>query len=154
MRSLINWDPFQELVPRLFGDADQTAFLPAFDVRETKDAYEFTADVPGLHEQDVDINIAGNRLTIAGKRETEQVDESDTYYCAERSYGTFSRSFTLPRDVDADAADADIRDGVLKVHVPKAAQAQAKRISVKAGSTGTEPSGGTSAEQSQKPGKK
>lgn len=136
LRSLLNWDPFQEMAPRmLLGDEGRLAFAPAFDVKETKDAYEFKADLPGFREQDVDINVSGNRLTISGKREAEQVDESETYFCSEREYGAFTRSFTLPEGVNAEQVEADMRNGVLEVHVPKAAEAQAKRIPVKAGAS-------------------
>jgi HSP20 family protein len=132
-RSLLSWDPFQEMVPRLWRDNDQIAFVPAFDVKETKDAYEFAADLPGFREDDVDINVAGNRLNITGKRETESTDESDTYFYTERSSGVFTRAFTLPSDVNADQVQAELSDGVLRVRVPKVAKAQAKRIPVKAG---------------------
>lgn len=131
MRSLLNWDPFQELTPRLWRD-ESAAFVPAFDVKESKDAYEFSADLPGFREQDVDINVSGNRLTISGEREAERSEESDTFFCSERSYGSFTRTFTLPDDVDTEQVKAELSDGVLNVHIPKAEERQAKRIPVSA----------------------
>lgn len=132
MRELLGWDPFQEMVPRLFrgGEERMVGYVPLFDVRETKDSYVFKADLPGFREQDVDLNVTGNRLTVAGKREAEQAEETDTYYCSERSFGAFTRSFTLPEGIDADRIQADLKEGILTVRVPKSAEAQPKRISI------------------------
>jgi HSP20 family protein len=136
-RSLLQWDPFQtmrellsmepmsQLLPERLG-----TYVPAFDVRETKDAYVFKADVPGFREQDIDINVTGNRLTFSGKREAEQISETDTYYCSERSEGMFTRTFTLPEGINPDQIRADLKDGILTVNVPKTAEAQPKRINV------------------------
>jgi HSP20 family protein len=137
MRELLRWDPFREMaglwptegmLPR-----QAIAFTPEFDVRETADAFVFKADLPGVREEDVDINISGNRLMVSGKREEEETAESDTFFCCERSYGTFTRSFTLPEGIDADQVRADMKDGVLTLHVPKKAEAQPKKIAVGAG---------------------
>src|SRR3954471_12796705 len=87
MRELMAWDPFRDMLPRLWRAPDERpAFVPAFDVRDTKDAYVFTADLPGFREQDVDINVTGNRLSVSGKRDADEVQESDTFYACERSY--------------------------------------------------------------------
>jgi HSP20 family protein len=75
---------------------------PAFEVKETKEAFVFKADVPGIKEQDVEVNVAGNRLTITGKREAEKEDRGDTFYTYERSHGSFSRTFTLPDQTDGE----------------------------------------------------
>ncbi|MBN1205405.1 MAG: Hsp20/alpha crystallin family protein [Myxococcaceae bacterium] len=137
MRELLGWDPFQQVVPELWrGQERLGAFVPAFDVRETQDAFLFKADVPGFREEDIDISVTGNRLSLSGKREAEQVDESETYYCSERSYGTFTRTFTLPEGINADQIRAELKDGVLTVSVPKTAEAQPKRISVRGTATG------------------
>jgi HSP20 family protein len=148
-RSLLQWDPFQtmremlnleplpQLLPEIWrGQERLGALVPAFDVWENKDAYLFKADVPGFREQDIDINVTSNRLTISGKREAEQVSETDTYYCSERSAGTFTRSFTLPEGINADQIRADLKDGILTVNVPKTATVQPKRITVQ-GATST-----------------
>src|SRR5581483_550630 len=82
-------------------------FVPQFEVRETNDAYVFKADLPGVHEEDLDITLAQNRLTISGKREMEKKDENDRYYAVERQYGSFTRTFTLPTDVDDKNIDAE-----------------------------------------------
>ena len=135
MRQLLSWDPFQEMVPRVWrgGEERGMAFVPSFDVRETKDAYVFKADLPGFKEQDLDINLTGNRLTISGKREMEKVEDNDRYYCCERSHGSFTRVFTLPEGVNVDQVQADLKDGVLGIHVPKTPETQPKRIQLGGG---------------------
>lgn len=135
MRALLNWDPFQPMVPRSAGESERIPFAPAFDVRETENAYEFTADLPGVKEGDIDINVTGNRMSITGKREEEKVEENETFYCSERSYGSFTRSFTLPEGVNLDEVSAELRDGVLHVHVPKPAESKSTQIPLKVSSS-------------------
>jgi HSP20 family protein len=133
MRDLIQWDPFREV-----GAAGSRGlgFVPSFDVKETKDAYVFKADLPGLREKDVDISLTGNRLTVSGRREEEQRQEEERYFAYERSYGTFSRSFTLPDGVDPDSVQAELRDGVLTLHIAKRPEVKARRIELKPLDTG------------------
>jgi HSP20 family protein len=139
MRELMAWDPFRDVFPRLWRGADQRAtFVPAFDVRETKDAYLFAADLPGFREQDVDINVTGNRLSVSGKREAEHVEESDRFYACERTHGTFTRSFTLPEGANPEQVHAELKDGVLTLRVPKSAEAQPKKIAIKVAKGGGE----------------
>jgi len=130
IRDLMGWDPFAEMLPSLTGGESMT-FAPRFEVRETKDAYVFQADLPGIDEKDLDISLTGNRLTVSGKREAEQRREDDTYYAYERSYGSFSRSFTLPDGADVDHADADLKNGVLTVSIGKRPEHQPRKISLK-----------------------
>ncbi len=137
MREMLNMEPLPQLLPELLrGPERMVGYVPAFDVWETKDAIMFKADVPGLREQDIDINVTSNRLTISGKREAEQVSESDTYYCSERSSGVFTRTFTLPEGINADQIRADLKEGILTVTVPKTAGAQPKRINVQGTAAG------------------
>jgi HSP20 family molecular chaperone IbpA len=103
-------------------------YTPRFDVRETRDAYVFEADLPGVREDDVTISITGNRLNVAGQREQENVQEGDNWYAAERSYGQFSRTFMLPDGVDFDNIHAEMKEGVLRVHAPKRPEVQPRRI--------------------------
>src|SRR5215472_5448982 len=112
MQELMRWDPFREMSRRL-GRDDLTGFVPTFDVKETKEAYIFKADLPGVKEGDVELSMTSNRLTISGQRQEEKKDEGDQYYAYERSYGSFSRSFTLPEGVDVDQIRAELKDGVL-----------------------------------------
>jgi HSP20 family protein len=135
MSDLMGWDPFRELVRSRAGGE---TFAPSFDVKETGDAYLFRADLPGLKESDVDISLTGNRLIVSGRREEEAKREDERYFVYERSHGTFSRSFTLPEGVDADHVQAEMKDGVLTLVVPKKPEVQPKRISVRsAGSAKT-----------------
>ncbi|WP_394842362.1 Hsp20 family protein [Pendulispora brunnea] len=131
MRDLIGWDPFREIAP-LYPPV-QAGYLPTFEVKETKDSYVFKADVPGMKESDLDISLTGNRLTVAGKREAEKREQGETYYTYERSYGSFTRSFTLPDGVDTNAVHADLREGVLTLSVRKTPEAQPKRITIQSG---------------------
>jgi HSP20 family protein len=130
MRDFMNWDPFAEMAPSLIR-AGESMFSPRFEVKETKNAYVFKADLPGLEEKDLEITVTGSRVTVSGKREAENKDEGETYYAYERSYGSFSRSFTLPEGADADHAEADLRNGVLTLSIPKTPEHQPKKISVK-----------------------
>jgi HSP20 family protein len=130
MRSLLAWDPFSEMAPFPAGDDRALAVTPPFDVKETKEAYEFKADVPGIQDKDLEVTLTGNRLTVSGKRESEKEDKSDRYYAYERSYGSFTRSFTLPDGADADKLRASLEKGVLAITVPKRPEVQAKKIAV------------------------
>lgn len=129
MRSILGWDPFREMAPFAL-DQQMAGFAPAFEVKETKDSYLFKADVPGVKQQDIEVSLTGNRLTISGKREAEKQEKTDTYYTYERSYGTFTRAFTMPDGVDPNGVHADLRDGVLTIHVAKTAEAQPRRVTI------------------------
>jgi len=131
VRALLSWDPFREMSSPVFGRDQQ--LMTAFDVKDTPDAFVFQADVPGLQEKDIEIQLHGNRLTIRGKRETEQKQPGHTYYTYERSFGSFARSFTLPESADGEKCTASLDDGVLTVTVPKRAKEQPKTIAVNKG---------------------
>ena len=104
-------------------------FVPTFEVKETKDAFIFKADLPGVDEKDIEITLTGDRLTVTGKRESEKREEGERFYTYERSYGTFSRAFTLPEGVNPDAHAAELKNGVL-TSAAQAAEVQPKRIKV------------------------
>ena len=125
------WDPFAEMMPALFQDERGLGFSPDFEVKETKDAYVFKADLPGVREPDLDISLTGNRLVVSGKREAEERKEEENYFMFERSYGTFTRAFTLPEGIDPEQVQADLKDGVLTIAIPKRPEAQPKKISLK-----------------------
>lgn len=131
VRALLTWDPFRDLAPFSFGERD--AFpVPAFDIKETKDAYVFKADVPGIQEKDLEVTLTGNRLTVSGKRDAEKEEKADRYYTYERHYGTFTRSFALPDGADFEHLDASLNQGVLTISVPKKPEVQPKKVAVKA----------------------
>jgi len=132
MRDILRWDPFRE-VEAVLTPADVRGFTPTFEVTETKGAYLFRADLPGVKEQDLEISLTGTRLSISGHREQERHEQGDTFYASERSYGSFTRSFTLPEGVDAENVTADLKSGVLTLTVPKKPDVQPKKIAIGAG---------------------
>ena len=125
---MMGFDPFREMMP-LLGE-ERVAFDPAFEVKESKDGYLFKADLPGVKISDIDVSVTENRIQISGKRESEKEDKGDTFYAYERSYGSFTRAFTLPEGVDSARIHADLRDGVLTVLVPKKPESQPKKIPI------------------------
>jgi HSP20 family protein len=129
MEEMLGWDPFRAMAP--FGRYE-SGFAPSFEVKETRDGYVFKADLPGVKEADLDISVSGNTLTLSGKREAEEREEGETWYTYERSYGSFTRTFTLPEGANLDGASAELREGVLTVAIPKRAEAQPRKITVKA----------------------
>jgi HSP20 family protein len=129
MRDLMRWDPFGEMLPNL-STLEAAAFAPNFEVKETKESFVFTADMPGVKESDLEVRLTQNRLTISGKREAERVEKTDQFYAAERSYGSFTRGFTLPEGIVADKIQAELKAGVLTLLVPKKPEAQPKKIEV------------------------
>jgi HSP20 family protein len=125
MRDMFGWDPFVEVMPAWRTEA---IFAPAFEVKETKDAYLFKADLPGVKEADLDISFTGNRLIIGGKRLAEIEDTRDTIYVYERHFGSFTRTFTLPDGCDLEHVRAELKEGVLNLVVPKLPEVQPRKI--------------------------
>ena len=116
--------------------ADGTAvstLSPNMDVVETDKSIELTAELPGVAEDDVDVTLVDDVLTIKGEKKAEKTDEKQDYRVVERTYGSFQRSMRLPFKVDAEAIEAQFTNGVLKVSLPKPpeVEAQTKKISVK-----------------------
>jgi HSP20 family protein len=124
------WPDFGRAWPAAGTGAQE--LMPVMDVTETDTEYEITAELPGLEEKDVQINIADNVLTIRGEKKAGKEEKQKDYRMVERSYGSFYRALELPAGVDPDKIKADIAKGVLKVTVPKPAPAQVKKIAVKA----------------------
>jgi HSP20 family protein len=129
MREMMNWEPF-----RTFRHLEHLGeWIPEFEVKENGDRYIIRGDMPGLTEKDVEVSLAGNVLTIAGKREEEKKEEGDKFYTYERSYGAFTRSFVLPAGVDSEHIATELKDGVLTVALPKDAKITTRKIEVKRG---------------------
>jgi HSP20 family protein len=128
MCEMMAWDPFRAFDEARSGFA---GFAPQFDVKENGDGYLIEADLPGVEEKDLEVTLTGNRLTISGKREAERSEDGTTWYTYERSYGSFSRTFTLPEGVDTDRVDGELKNGVLTVHLPKRAELKPRKISIK-----------------------
>lgn len=136
--SLTRWEPFREIEdmfrrysPFSFGRApsrgsDEFEWAPIADVSETDGEYLIKAELPEVKKEDVSITLQDGVITIAGERRREQEQKDENQIRVESFYGRFSRSFSLPDDVDVQAIRAESRDGVLRVHIPKT-QAQAKK---------------------------
>ena len=133
--SLFDSDLFGPLGARLSTPqaavSGQAAWLPAMDIRESKDAYTVTAELPGLTKKDVEITVEDNVLTISGERQLEAEGENENYHRIERSYGSFKRSFTLPIQVIQDKVDARYQNGILTISLPKAEEAKQRKIEIK-----------------------
>ena len=105
--------------------------MPSMDLSETDKEIEITAELPGLEEKDIQLNVADNVLTIRGEKKNEREETKKDYHMVERSYGSFTRSVQLPDGVNPDNIKAVIAKGVLKVTVPKPAPSQSKKIDIK-----------------------
>jgi HSP20 family protein len=132
---LTRWDPFSEIT-RMRQDMgrafqDRGGFSPAVDIFEDEESITLRAEVPGLPADALDVNVEAGVLTLRGERKLENEEKKDGYHRIERSYGAFTRSFVLPKTVDAEHIDADLSDGVLTVRLPKRRAPEPKRIEVK-----------------------
>ena len=112
------------------GNGSTTAWLPAVDVWETDSELVLSFDLPGIPEDQIDVELDDNVLTVTGQRERQQEQSGDRFYRFERRFGTFSRSVTLPQGVDENSIKADYSNGVLEVRVPKPEEPKPKRIQV------------------------
>ena len=156
MATMMRWDPFQDLrdaqeemaqmtqmsqmLARALGlqgqqqgSATATAWAPALDISERKDAYLVAVELPGLKSEDLDITMEDGLLTIQGERQFTQESSEQQFHRVERRYGAFRRSITLPAHVMAEGIQASFEDGVLQILVPKAEEAKPKRIQVRPG---------------------
>ena len=122
-RELLHWDPF-------FAARRAPAFAPAFEVKETQDAFVLKADVPGLEEKDLDVAIDKGVLTVSGSRAAEQRKDGEAYSVYERQFGSFSRSFSLPDVADAERVEAKLAAGVLTLTIAKKAEAKPRKIAI------------------------
>jgi len=111
-------------------DSNGSTFAPAVDIKETPKEYLVTAEVPGIDKKDIHIEIADNLLTLKGERKFEAEQKDESYHQVERSYGSFTRSFSLPTKVKADAIEANFKDGLLTVRIPKAEEKVPKKIEI------------------------
>jgi HSP20 family protein len=147
MRTLTRWEPFrgatnlQDQINRVFNDvlertgeeSNLTAWAPAVDIYETEQELVVKADLPEVEPKDLDIRVENNILTIRGERKFEKKMNEDNYLRVERSYGSFSRSFTLANTVNSEAIKADYQNGVLTLSIPKREEAKPKQIKVNVG---------------------
>ena len=152
MNGMVRWDPFQELqtwsdrMSRLFGSEGRTparrdeenfatgTWVPPVDIVEGKDKIQLKVELPGFKEDQVQLTVEDGLLTIRGERKFESESKEENYHRIERSYGTFVRSFTLPRTVDQGRIQANFADGILAIEMPKREETKPKQIQIKAGS--------------------
>ncbi len=151
--SLIRWNPARELASfpsdvfsvqremnrmfdSFFRGADEQgllngSWLPAVDVAEDENEYVVNVELPGVNKDEVKITLEYNILTVRGEKKAEKETKDKNYHRMERSYGSFQRSFTLPTSVKNDKIDAEYRDGILSITLPKEEEAKPKQIEVK-----------------------
>lgn len=122
------WNNF--LTSPQFREEDSVVWTPRMDVKESKDAYEISADLPGLKKDDVKISLKDNVLTISGERKYENEKKDQDNYYMERVYGNFSRSFSLPSEIKEKEIKANLKDGVLTLILPKAEKVKPKEIEI------------------------
>jgi HSP20 family protein len=136
--TIVRWEPLREF-DRLLNTAFESPatdwrslrrWMPAMDLVESGDAFVLRADLPGLSEDDVKIELEDSTLTISGERKTEHESEGDGYVRVERAFGSFTRSLTLPKGVDPAAVTAAFDRGVLEVRIPKPEQRKPRRIEI------------------------
>lgn len=147
-KELVKWEPFRE-VSRLRREMDrlwedffgprgrelrpwEEQWAPAMDVSETADQIVVKAEVPGIDPQNINITLTGDVLAIKGEKKSEREETKESYHLVERSYGSFSRSLTLPAAVNADKIDAKYEKGVLTITCPKKEKVKPKAIEIKA----------------------
>ena len=144
--TIVRYDPFRDLrtlqeeVNRLFSTnltrgfgeegIGRGAWNPSVDIYENKDQIVLEAELPGMKREDFELSVENNVITLRGERQFEKKEESDNYHRVERSYGSFTRSFTLPQTVSAEGATAEYRNGVLRVALPKREETKARRIQI------------------------
>jgi HSP20 family protein len=137
---------FQEQMNRLFEDAfgrsqsDESAlttWAPAVDIYETENELVLRADLPGLTDKDIDVRVENNMLTLRGERKFEKKVSEDDYLRVERSFGAFSRSFSLPNTVNTDAIQAEYTNGVLNVRMPKREESKPRQVKVAVATNGS-----------------
>jgi HSP20 family protein len=148
--ALIRWEPVRELntlqneMNRLFnsvfdtpvpngGNTTLRRWIPAMDLVETDDDFVLRADLPGLSEGDVNIELEDNVLTVSGERKSEHEERKEGYYRVERASGSFSRSLTLPEGVNAEAIKASFDKGVLEIRIPKPEERKPRKVAISVG---------------------
>lgn len=124
------YEPFRHLGTRM-----AEWLSPASDAKSDENAYQITMELPGVEEKDIDVSIHDGVVTVKGEKSAEREEKGDTWFFSERQYGAFSRTFRLPADADGERISADLKDGVLKLSVPKVSPKapEAKKIKISKG---------------------
>jgi HSP20 family protein len=147
--AMVRWEPVRELdslqsdmnrlFDRFFGSTSgngptQRRWIPARDIAETDDSVVLRSDLPGVKEDDVQIEVKDGVLTVSGERRDEHEEKGEDFHRVERSFGRFSRSLSLPDGVDPDKVEANFDNGVLEVRIPKPEETQPTRVEIGKGS--------------------
>ena len=148
--TIVRWEPLRELnslqseMNRLFNtvfdspggnSGTMRRWVPAMDLLEEGDHFVLRADLPGMSEEDVNIELEDSMLTVSGERKTEETTEEGGFYRVERASGAFSRSLTLPKGVNAEAVEANFENGVLEIRIPKPEQPKPRKITISTNKT-------------------
>ncbi len=144
--AIIRWDPFRDLVTlrermnRLFEDAftsrgDEkdlvaSSWSPSVDIYETENEIVLTAEIPGVDEKNIEIKLEDNTLSLKGERNFEKETKEENYHRIERAYGSFYRSFTIPRNIDQDNIKAESENGILRISMPKKPELKPKKVKI------------------------
>ncbi|HEC80511.1 MAG: Hsp20/alpha crystallin family protein [Candidatus Coatesbacteria bacterium] len=152
--AIIRWRPLsrdltliQREMNRLFDDffgrgiaerEESDFFSPAVDLSETDDEFRVRAELPGINQEDMNISLVGNTLVIKGEKKQEKEEEKENYHYVERVYGSFRRDIDLPAEIDADKVEAEFKDGILNITIPKSEKGKPKEIEVKVKSSGSQ----------------
>ena len=146
--ALVRWDPVRDLdslqsdMNRLFdgffqgrpgNGQSRRRWIPAMDLVETEDSLVLRADLPGMSEDDIDIEVKDGVLTVSGERKAEHEEKSEGFYRVERAFGTFARQLSLPEGIDAEKVAASFDRGVLEVKIPKPEKTKPHRVQIGAG---------------------
>ncbi len=147
--NIVRFDPFEDLtrlqrdVNRLFEDnarpsrgaeqASLRSWAPVVDIREDRDEIVVSAELPGLKQENIDIELSGDTLTISGERAFTDTERKDSYVRVERAYGSFRRAFTIGVPINAEGVAASYKEGILEVHLPKSEAVKPKKVAVSVG---------------------
>ena len=123
--------PFSIFGQPRFRAMQMEEFSPSMDIFEEGDNVVVKAELPGMKKEDIEVSVTDHRMRISGEKKTEEKVEKKNYYWEERSYGSFSRSFQLPSEVQTDKVEAKFKDGVLEIRIPKTEEAKSKEKKVK-----------------------
>jgi HSP20 family protein len=151
--AIVRWNPMRDLMSmerefnkvfnsleRKFGFSDgdngneefeNAVWMPMTDILEDDGQYYLNIDLPGIKKEDVKINYSNGQLSISGERKLETVEKNAKYHRAERSYGKYYRSFTLPQKIKENEINAEFKDGQLKISIPKSEEAKPKQLEIK-----------------------
>ena len=131
--AIVRWNPFNELEKNFYSPRRQYAtqpWTPSVDVLEDEDSFLIAAEIPGVDQKDIKVNLDDGTLTISGERKFEDEEKKENYTRRERAYGSFVRRFTVPTTIDREKVEASMDRGILKVKLPKREDIKPRQIDV------------------------